>query len=217
MLEEENKIGEQPEVLDIQAVATDLSKGSTEDEGSPLGKFKNSEALLDAYNELQSEFTRKCQKLSDAEKKLQETSLQDTGKNEENSEKNEFVWQNKLSEFLQSHKNANGLVEDIAKEIMADENLIDKEDALDTAYSRVIQKKYVPQEELANNDEFLEKFIYSNEKIKDKIIKEYVASLQVPKSPISVSTMGVSGGIASSNKFTSLADASRYVESMFKF
>ena len=55
------------------------------------------------------------------------------------------------------------------------------------------------------------------DKIKDKIIKEYVASLRLPKSPINTSQTGVSGGIASSNKFTSLAEANRYVESMFKF
>ena len=33
-----------------------------------LGKFKSVEALLDAYNNLQSEFTKKCQLLSSMEK-----------------------------------------------------------------------------------------------------------------------------------------------------
>jgi len=216
MIEEQNKIGEQPEALDIHAVETDMVGGSTEGEGSPIGKFKNSEALLGAYNELQSEFTRKCQKLSDTEKKLQEMTSLNTGKIEE-IEKNEFAWQNKISEFLQSHKNASGLVEEISQEIMGDENLRNSDDGLEKAYSRVIQRKYVPQEELAVNDEFLEKFIYPNEKIKEKIIKEYVASLQVPKSPINVSHFGASGGIARSNNFTTLAEANKYVEHMFKF
>ena len=120
MLEELNKIGEQPETLDIHAVETGNEIGSTEGEGSPLGKFKSPEMLLDAYNELQSEFTRKCQKLSEAEKKLQDFSQQNTG---ESGEKEiEFAWQNKVNEFLQSHKNAKSLAEDITKEIMEDKS-----------------------------------------------------------------------------------------------
>ena len=63
---------------------------------------------------MQSEFTRKCQKLSETEKKLQESTLSNSG-NEEGG-KNEFAWNNNISEFLQSHKNASGLVEDIAEQ-----------------------------------------------------------------------------------------------------
>ena len=70
-MEEKLEIGEQPENPVVHAVATE-NDGTKDFEGSPLGKFKSSDALLDAYNELQSEFTRKCQKLSDTEKKLQE-------------------------------------------------------------------------------------------------------------------------------------------------
>ena len=73
MIDNKTIFGEQPKDLDIQTVATDGDDGSIGNpEGSPLGKFKDSAKLLDAYNELQSEFTRKCQRLSDAEKKLQE-------------------------------------------------------------------------------------------------------------------------------------------------
>lgn len=216
MLEDVKNNGEQPETLDIHAVETGKEEGSTEGEGSPLGKFKSSDALLEAYNELQSEFTRKCQKLSDTEKKLQEKSIVDTGKDNIDT-KSEFAWQNKISEFLQSHKNASDLVDDISNEIMNDANLRESEDGLEKAYSRVVEKKYVPQEQLANNDEFLEKFIYSNNKIKEKIINEYIASLQLPKSPINLSRTGVSGGIATNNKFNSLAEANKYVENMFKF
>ena len=215
MLEEENKIGEQPEVLDVQPATAEIDEGTKEDEGSPLGKFKDSSALLDAYNELQSEFTRKCQKLSDAEKKLQDVASINTGKEESNE--NKFAWENKIDEFLQSHKNASSLVEDITAEIINDENLKVSEDGLEKAYSRVIEKKYIPHEELVKNDEFLEKFVYSNEDIKNKIIKEYIASLQLPKSPVNISNQGFSGGIASGNKFNNLSEANRYVERMFKF
>ena len=39
-------------------------------EGSILGKFKDSKTLLEAYNNLQSEFTRKSQKLAELQKNL---------------------------------------------------------------------------------------------------------------------------------------------------
>ena len=158
MLEEENKIGEQPEVLNVHTAAADIDEGIKEDKGSPLGKFKDSEALLDAYNELQSEFTRKCQKLSDTEKKLQDVTSSSTGKEEDNQ--NKFAWEDKIDEFLQSHKNASSLVEDITAEIINDDTLRNSEDGLEKAYSRVIEKKYIPHEELVKNNEFLEKFVY---------------------------------------------------------
>ena len=39
-------------------------------EGSIYGKFKDAQSLLDAYNSLQSEFTRKSQKLADLQKQI---------------------------------------------------------------------------------------------------------------------------------------------------
>lgn len=54
------------------------------DDGS-LGKFKDAKSLLDAYNNLQAEFTRKCQKLSELEnekKIFENASLTEQNKNE---------------------------------------------------------------------------------------------------------------------------------------
>ena len=115
------------------------------------------------------------------------------------------------------HKNASGLVEDITNEIINDNDLKDSEDALEKAYMRVMEKNYEPQENLAKNEEFLNKYIYSNEEIKDKIIKDYVSSLQDIKSPIQVTSMGQIGSIASTPKFENLTDANKYVENMFKY
>lgn len=78
-MEEKEIIMEQPkaaaqvtEVIDKEKVAEVLPKKYEDDgayrgaEGS-IGKFKNTESLLNAYNSLQAEFTRKCQKLSELE------------------------------------------------------------------------------------------------------------------------------------------------------
>ena len=60
----ENKVNEN---FDIEKIAT-----SGAADGS-IGKFKNTESLLNAYNSLQAEFTRKCQRLSELESKAQST------------------------------------------------------------------------------------------------------------------------------------------------
>ena len=218
MLEEKIKNGEQPEIQDVHTVATDENKGLEDVSGSPLGKFKDGESLLNAYNELQSEFTRKCQKLSETEKKLQEVGENLVSGDENNSiSKDEFAWNQNIGEFLQSHKNANSLVEEITNEIMKDEELKCSPDGLEKAYAKVIEDKFVPYEELVKSQDFLNKYVYSNDEIKNKIIKEYVSSLQVNQSPINVTNSGYNGGVAMSQKFGSLEEAGKFVEKMFKF
>lgn len=213
-MEEIEKNGEQPMDTQVHAVATDIENGTEECIGSPLGKFKNSEKLLDAYNELQSEFTRKCQRLSEAEKKLQDINLENASTKD--GQENEFAWKKNIGEFLQSHKNASELMEEITNEIISDESLKDSEDGLEKAYNRVIERKYVPYSELVDNDEFLNKYIYSNEKIKNNIIKEYVSTLQNNRSPLTVSNSGFNRSASTGSKFKSLEDARAYVESMFR-
>ena len=53
-----------------QPVETDNVLGELTGEVS-LGKFKDVEALVNAYNSLQSEFTKRCQKIKELEAKLQ--------------------------------------------------------------------------------------------------------------------------------------------------
>lgn len=218
MIDELKQTGEQPENLNIQPVATDGNEGiNISLDGSPLGKFKDSDALLNAYNELQSEFTRKCQKLSEAEKKLQENSSIQTSGGENNTVSDEFAWNKNISEFLQSHKNAESLVEEITDEIMINEDLKNSPNGLEQAYMKVIEKKFTPHEELVKNQEFLEKYIYSNDEIKNKIIKEYVSSLQNIRNPISINNSGYNGGVATNSNFTSIEEAGKYVEKLFRF
>lgn len=71
-MQENNIIGEQPKIDSNQVAEAnniDLA-GEKEQSGSPFGKFKNADSLFEAYNNLQSEFTRKCQKVKELELKL---------------------------------------------------------------------------------------------------------------------------------------------------
>jgi hypothetical protein len=217
MSEDIKNLGEQPVQAEVHAVNTEVDKGTEMPTGSPLGKFKDSAKLLDAYNELQSEFTRKCQKLSDVEKKLQEVLDENGSRENEANTKDEFAWKNKINEFLQSHNKASGLMEEIANEMAENKDGDVGVDELEKAYAKVIERKYIPESELAMNEEFLNKYIYSNDQIKNKIINEYVSTLQNNKNPITITNDGFSRGVATSNKFGSLEEARRYVENMFRF
>lgn len=67
----ENKANEQTNVISAQTAAAEKEKGATMTEVS-LGKFKDANALLEAYNSLQSEFTKRCQKIKELEAKAEE-------------------------------------------------------------------------------------------------------------------------------------------------
>ena len=64
----EQLINEQTELTAQTAVAEEVL-GAKEEEVS-LGKFKDVSALLNAYNSLQSEFTKRCQRVKELESEL---------------------------------------------------------------------------------------------------------------------------------------------------
>lgn len=66
----ENILNEQTE-LSAHTATADMDKGEGQSEVS-LGKFKDVGALLSAYNSLQSEFTKRCQKVKELQAKLDE-------------------------------------------------------------------------------------------------------------------------------------------------
>ena len=60
---EELKI-EQTDSLNAQAAEAGMNSGAKKDAVS-YGKFKDADALYSAYNSLQAEFTRRCQRLKE--------------------------------------------------------------------------------------------------------------------------------------------------------
>ena len=64
----EKEINEQTELKSHTAEAEEV-KGESRSDVS-LGKFKDVNALLEAYNSLQSEFTKRCQKLKELEARV---------------------------------------------------------------------------------------------------------------------------------------------------
>ncbi len=99
----EENILEQPCVTNgqgkelLQANSVDDNRSGFDNKiGSKLGKFKDVESLLTAYNNLQSDYTKKCQSLACLQKRLDD--------NEENSSPQEVKegtsWQDKEQEIV---------------------------------------------------------------------------------------------------------------------
>ena len=72
--EQPNEIEETQEEL-----KKNIDGGQTQSQdGSHYGKFNSPESLLEAYNNLQREFTKKCQKLSEFEKQKTDNEKNET-------------------------------------------------------------------------------------------------------------------------------------------
>lgn len=120
-MDKEKKHGEQPQPQITQEQNIDAESANQslpqeiEDkvdngEGS-LGKFKDAQSLLSAYNSLQAEFTKKCQALSEVSKQLKDQTPNDILEEIDNKTLKEEVlpiykredWTNKVSEFLEKN------------------------------------------------------------------------------------------------------------------
>lgn len=146
-----------------------LEQPNVEIGSNDFGKFKDAESLLKAYNNLQAEFTKKSQRLSVLESESVKTQNELTKRAENDKKIEEFVskfdiakpFKSALKESLDSH---------------AEVDL--KEETL-----RMITNTYKTAEDYSHDDEFLNNYIFSNQEIKDKIVKDYLSKI-TQNSPI---------------------------------
>lgn len=185
-------------------------------EGSSLlNKFKTVDALCKAYENLEKEFTKKCQRISELVSENNVNEVKNTEEALPQYQKKD--WLNKVSIFLDENENAKNYVNEIAKIISEDENLAKKEDALELAYSKILKQNFKTKEQLAQDDDFIQNFIYKNEKIKNKIIEDYLISVENNKTIPLISSDRGSLSI-SSPKFMpkDLKEAGRYAANILK-
>lgn len=196
------------------------AKGSLEN-GSQFGKFSSAEELLNAYNSLQAEFTRKCQKLSEiqkqnAEKEINETSLKKDEPQNISPAFEQENWQSEVAKFLLKNDTAKEFSREISNEILKDKTLQNSPNMLEIAWARVISKNYKSPKELATEKSFMNEYVLSNENIKKQVIGDYLKELK--KAPPVIGS-GIRGGgtlFAKSNKPSSLSDAKILAEKLFK-
>ena len=147
-------------------------EGTTNSEGSSIGKFKTTDALLNAYNNLQAEFTRRCQRIKSLEKELESV----------NSLKSNEYCKNESAKDIELH-NLNSI---------DDEMLNSNDDIIKGEEAQEITKKYdtadnenVPSYQKTNYNEVLARFLYENKdakkyakEISEEMIKDSTLTLQ---------------------------------------
>ena len=242
MQRDDNKNGEQPDVK--LGLTVDSNEENSQDKrlGSPLGKFKTADDLLDAYNNLEAEFTKKCQKLSEMQRESSRkddnvsqkdeiandaTSLEQVIEEKSGEEKLEpqsktpfylsSDWQDRVEEFVKTHKYASNVMTELADELMKDSNLSCNADCLELAYNKILAKRFKSEKELLNSEDFISK-ILENDDIKMKIISDYISKLDRQKTPPVISqTKGSYTNLASNKKVSTLSEAKQLAELLFNY
>lgn len=181
-MEEEIKNGEQPEV--VKSVEAENTTGSPEcdeqaevgedrseaERGVPVGKFKNTQDLLDAYENLQAQFTKKCQRLSVLEK--------------------EKAQENKHSEFevfLSRNADAVAYADEIQQKAN-DEGLRNQEGKYDLAWASILYEKLTSPNR--SQEPLVQNLILKDEELKKVVIENYVKQLQKQNIPVIISNSG---------------------------
>ncbi len=200
---EEQPNAEQADVLNLtEEKSADSCDGSSniDTEEKPIGKFKSSEALLEAYNALQAEFTKKCQKLSELEKDKA---------NEQSQEKQE----ERLREFLSQNQDALSCKDEFSAFAQNEQT---NSDSLDGVWAKFVLSKLSTNNENYSSDPIAIKYIFRDENVRNKIIENYIKELNNSKPPVVMSKQ--SGQVVAEQKPvtpTSLKEAKHLVEEMF--
>ena len=205
-MEENKEIMEQPK--DLSTAQSEASQNVEigavvgNEKGSILGKFKDSESLEKAYENLQKEFTKKCQQLSSSQKDLELL------KNKK---------EDRTTDFLENNPEAKEYIDVLKSMIDSDKQMQNADSPLLCAWNKFRQDNYISQSELAKDEEFLSKFIYNNENIKQKVLGDYFKGLErgeVP--PMIAKQIGSKSILTKNTKPASFAEAGKIVKSILE-
>ena len=187
---------------------------SNQEGSNLLGKFNDVEELMKAYNNLQAEFTRKCQKLSMLEKEVEDEKSKIPSHDTESKNIPAYMQEDfaqSLTNFLVENPNAKQYSKEISLELIGDESI-----DLNQAYERVLAKKYREPEDLVQDQDFIEKFILTNENLKKELLKQYVKNVKESTTPHLISGNGGVGAGSKKIELSSLEEANKLALKMFR-
>lgn len=173
------------------------------DNGSEnLGKFKDVQSLLKAYNSLQTEFTKKSQKLSEIE-----------------NSKSEFTREEKINQAIKSVEQNHNIASKFAQNIKQSIKDVEADNYIPIVQEELLknlEKEYKTAVEYANDQDFLNSYVYNNQTIRDNIIRDYLANL-TNSTPIKVSS-NISSSIPLSppNVPLTIQDAGKLAKNIIK-
>lgn len=182
--------------LEGSQVQEDMQHSEAEN-GETVGKFKDANALLEAYNNLEKEFTKKCQRLSELEK----------DKIKEEEELNKKV-EEKLALFLSSNGEATNYKDELVEKVKSDDSLKKMDDPFSYVWAEMVFDKIKNQK---TSDEAVKNYILGNENLKNAVIESYINQLSGNKSPIIISSNGNRVATVATQNPANLDDAKKYL------
>ena len=174
----ENKAGEiMQSVKETQKVDTSQAEASEvkcgEMESATKKRFSKTEDLLNAYNSLEAEFTRRCQKIKELERENESLKSEQA---ERNSNK-EGVLRGKA--FKESYPETQEIMKSLY-EIAANSG-DDAEGFLERAYVNYLKDEIRKNKDYYSSDEYILDKATSLPLVKDKIIREYLVGVSSSK------------------------------------
>lgn len=195
----EDKIIEQPS---LETEKSCMQNNSEIQEGSMFGKFKDAKNLLEAYNNLEAEFTRKCQKLAEFEKKSDKNAIFSNSEN--------------LDDFLK--RTGNDEYKKDIEEILNDDIELSNLPNKYQVASKIIKESNRKSAQTLNDQNFMDNYISKNENLKAKIISEYLSNFNNISNIPKVMTGSPSNiySAPSSNQPKTLREANEIFSKMLK-
>ena len=211
----ENKAGE------IEQGAIDTLKGNAsqtaeaeeikgEKEDLSLGKFSSVAELLNAYNSLQSEFTRRSQKIKELVRENE--SLKNSEKPQKGSEKTDG--RRGITSFSEKYPETKEILPSLYE--LAAGLGDDAEGFLERAYVKYLKDKIDTDKEYYLSNEYIFKTASDNEAVKDGIIREYLGSVNGSKPKVGQYLGNGEGIIQSPSKPKTMEEASRLARKIFE-
>ena len=193
-----------------------LGKDSTGSQNDNLGKFKSVQALMDAYENLQSEFTKKCQLLSEFQKdktaQAEENQNNSAAGEDKPQEENNGFNQEAFAQFLEENSEANSYREEIEKHF--DSATQKTKSPYEVAWASILLNRLREGDKIS--DPIINQYVLSDENVRNKIIENYIHQLNNAKPPITISSRAGERVVsAPPERPKTLADAKKLVDKMF--
>ncbi len=200
IIEEQSKEEQAIKPIETNKSADSDFDSSTKGQEEEFGGFKNHEDLVNAYENLRKEFTRKCQRLSELEKdKTQENNPSDQDFSEE------------LSAFLLKNNEATDYKEELLQKVSSSVS-----SNFENAWAKIVLERIASDNVQKMNDPLVKKVVFEDENIKNSVIEIYMKELQSKKPPILLkSEQGQTATRLEPVAPTSLKQAKKLVEDMF--
>lgn len=184
------------EIVDEKKLEQPDVSGSNE-----FGKFKDADSLLKAYSNLEAEFTKKSQKLA---------ALEIESEKIKNEVSKQAETERKVDEFVTRFEAIKPFSSALKESLIKDENCNLYEVAMG-----ILTNNYKSAESFIKDEEFLNNYIYSNNQIKEKILKDYVSKV-TQNSPIKVETSSSSISLTPPRVPKTIKEAGMMAKSIIK-